>query len=186
MPGRNLETLAKTLHRHHIRYVLFGTMGAIAHGANLMTREMDICPALDEDNLRRIADVLIELHAKHKNVGDFETESAHHQWSPTIITVENLDHLYVTDYGELDVCPRPFGRHGKVDRFDYDRLNQNAVTITAFDIPIRVASVDDVIASKMSAQRDKDHRVFDELQRIQAGAADGGLEAFQQRLLNEN
>jgi hypothetical protein len=159
-------------------------MGAIAHGANLMTSDMDICPALDEDNLHRIADVVIELHAKPKNVGDFETESAHQQWSPAIITVENLDHLYDTDYGELDVCPRPFGHHGKVDRFDYDQLHQNAVAITAFDVPIQVASLDDVIASKMSAQRDKDHRVFDELQRVKAGAADGGLEAFQQRLLN--
>jgi hypothetical protein len=82
----------------------------------------------------------------------------------------------------LDIVPRPFGPNGKADRFDYERLRKRAVTLYPFNIPIEVAHIDDLIASKMSAWRTKDKAVLTELVRIQTVVQEGkcleGLERF--------
>ena len=51
------------LARHEVRYVLIGGLAAITHGAGLVTQDVDICYARDQENLERLADALREVHA---------------------------------------------------------------------------------------------------------------------------
>jgi hypothetical protein len=61
-------------------------------------------------------------------------------------------------------------------------LKKRAITLYPFKIPVEVAHIDDLIASKMSASRPKDKAVVTELMRIQESIQDGkrlaGLERF--------
>ena len=82
--------------------------------------------------------------------------------------VETFDHLFETAFGDFDVVPYPYGPNGKTDRFDYERLNERAVTTTMFGVPVRVTGIDDLVASKMSRRRDKDLQAWPELQRLLA------------------
>jgi hypothetical protein len=58
-PHRILEVLA----RHQVRCVVIGGYAAVLAGIDIVTRDIDITPAADEANLKRLADALEELHA---------------------------------------------------------------------------------------------------------------------------
>ncbi len=185
MAQLNARQLVLGLARYDVRYVLFGTLGAIAYGAELETRDMDICPTTDGDNLTRLAALLREWDAKPRYVPGYNDEAACLAWTPDPPTVENLDHDFATPYGSLDPVPAPFGPNGVADRFTYDTLASRATPSSAFGSPILVAHIDDLIASKVSRRRPKDLRVEAELQRIRrnvlAGTWQPGLERYAAR-----
>ena len=162
----HLALLFAALDRHSVRYVLFGTTALVAYGAALSTGDLDICPAPDRENLQRLAALLTEIQARpHSAFDDPEQEKAAF-WRPEPLTLETLDSLFQTTIGELDVVPFPYGPHGKLDRFSYESLHIRAVTKTAFDVRIPVAAFEDVVASKLSAHREKDLRILPEIERL--------------------
>jgi hypothetical protein len=169
----NLALLFAALDRHRIRYVLFGTVGLIAYGAATTTGDLDICPAPDTDNLHRLAALLTELKAKPRYVPGFNSQQACEQWQAEPLELDVFDHLFHTMLGDLDIVPRPYGPGGKEDRFTYQRLVQHALLKTAFGISIPVAAFEDLIASKLSARREKDVRILPEIERLQRERAQG-------------
>ncbi len=172
-PALNVDTLICGLAPHHVRYVLFGTLGAIAYGADLATRDMDICPATDVANLRALADLLTEWGAKPRHVLGHTDEAACNAWTPEPLSADTFDSDFATPYGSLDIVPAPYGPHGAADRFTYDRLDARATTVVAFGCPVRVAHVDDLIASKMSRLRPKDLHAEEELLRVRERVVGG-------------
>lgn len=67
---------------------------------------------------------------------------------------------WMTDAGPVDVLgelPTPGGRRG------YDQLVDGAVARSVHGIVIQLASLDDIIASKETAARDKDREALPEL-----------------------
>lgn len=52
------------LNRHGVRYVVLGGFAAVAHGSPLPTSDVDVTPARDTDNLRRLSASLMELGAR--------------------------------------------------------------------------------------------------------------------------
>jgi hypothetical protein len=162
----NIEALIRGLARHRVRYVLFGTLGAIAYEADLATRDMDICPATDVANLRDLADLLTAWDAKPRYVPGHTDEADCEAWTPEPLSADRLDHDFAMPYGALDIVPAPYGPHGDADRFTYDRLDARATTVAVFGCSVRVAHVDDLIASKMSRRRPKDLRAEGELLRV--------------------
>jgi hypothetical protein len=169
----HVKALLQLLHDQAVRCVLFGTLGAIAYGAELTTSDMDLCFETGLANRRRVARFLTSIRARPTYVPSWNTEDACAAWTPDPPTVDNLDHEFTTALGRVDIVPYPFGPNGKHDRLDYARLKQRAVRMDPFGIPLDVASLDDIIASKLSAGRAKDHMVLDELRRIQQCLAGG-------------
>ena len=58
-PQRILEVLA----RHQVQCVVIGGYAAVLAGIDIVTRDIDITPAVEPDNLQRLAHALSELHA---------------------------------------------------------------------------------------------------------------------------
>ena len=87
--------------------------------------------------------------------------------------METFDHLFTTRYGDLDIVPFPYGPHGKDDRFTFASLDARAETFAAFGQQIRLAHLDDVIASKLSAWREKDLRLLSQIEQLQQLYAQG-------------
>ena len=162
----NIPALLAALARYRVRYVLFGSGGAAAYGAALAPGDLDVCPAPDPDNLRRLGAALADIGGRPRVIPGWMTPEASTAWTPEPPTPENVDHLFATDFGDFDVVPRPFGPHGDADRFTFETLDARAVTLRAFGVEVRVASLDDLIASKMSRRRDKDLRASAELERL--------------------
>ena len=137
----DLERLLAALSRHAVQYVITGSVAALAHGVELSPGDLDIAPALTPQNLAALASFLAELGAKPKHVPTWQqgpSREACERWLAQPATETNLDHRFVTRYGELDVVPRLAGT--------YDQLISRAVHMTAFELPILVAHLDDLIS----------------------------------------
>lgn len=65
-----------------------------------------------------------------------------------------------TDAGDLDVLTEVAHRDGRVA---YAELASRSMSLRLDDIDIRLISLDDLIASKEAAGRDKDHEALPEL-----------------------
>jgi hypothetical protein len=167
----NLTRLFATLAYYHVCYVLFGTVGLIAYGAVLPTGDLDICPAPDKDNLRRLATLLSSIEAKPHIAPSTSNQKS--LWQPEPLVIETFDHLFQTVLGELDIVPYPYGPNGKTDRFTYERLKECCATKRAFDIHIPVGAFEDIVASKLSARREKDLHILPEIARLQHERAQG-------------
>jgi hypothetical protein len=162
-----IEQLIASLARQGVEYIIFGSGGAFLYGANVSPGDLDVCPALDTDNLERLGCMLIDVKARPRVTPGWMTVEASAVWTPEPPTEANVDHLFETAFGDFDVVPRPYGPNGKIDRFDYDRLCEQAVTVEIFGETVRIAGIDDLVASKLSRRRDKDLRAMPELQRLQ-------------------
>src|SRR5215831_12172942 len=100
---QNLSELTRRLVEAQVEFVLVGGFAAVAHGATLVTRDVDICCRFSEENLRRIQNALRDVHPVHRLRPDL----------PLILTpeqCERLKNLYLkTDLGALDCLGEVLG-----------------------------------------------------------------------------
>ncbi|MDP9299783.1 MAG: hypothetical protein M3P43_02635 [Actinomycetota bacterium] len=158
-PERILGVLAE----HGVRSVLIGGFAAVIHGSPYVTTDVDVVPATDEENLQRLSDALMEMHARVWTAEDpVGIPSDHSAASLADVRVWNL----VTDHGRLDIMFEPVGTSG------YEDLARDAVHLTILDVHVDVASLADVVRSKEAAGREKDRLVLPVLRRI-AEATEG-------------
>jgi hypothetical protein len=142
------EEILAALERHGVRYVVIGGLAATLHGSPVMTTDADICPARDEDNLERLARALIEIDARIRTSGvpgglPFVRDAV---FLSRIEVALNL----TTRFGDLDLSFVPSGTGG------YEDLSRRASSFSIKEHAVAVASLEDVIRSKESANRPKD------------------------------
>ena len=157
-PGRILAAL----HEAKVRFVLIGGMAAVLHGDAGVTVDLDITPAFQQANLRRLASALRSLDARVRAAGAPEG-------LPFDCSAEFLQGLgphgilnLTTNAGALDLAFRPAGTSG------YSDLKRSAAAVEAVPgVLIPVASLADVIRSKSAADREKDRRALPRLRELQ-------------------
>lgn len=148
-PPLDPELLLRTLHDHDLRYVLIGALAARLQGFPRLTADADITPAIDEENLERLALALRTLNAR------VFTESvpeglAFDCTRQTLARAEMWN--LVTDAGRLDIAFKPSGTDG------YDDLSETAVRFEVFGVEILAASLHDIVRSKEAADRPQDRQ----------------------------
>ena len=157
-PARALEALD----RHGVEYVLVGGLGARAHGATRPTSDIDLVPDGDDDNLARLAAALLELNARLR-VGGMTDDEA--RQLPVQLDAETLrsfgSSTWMTDAGPIDVLRDLRDRDGSDVAFD--ALMARGVDQQIGAVVVHVAALDDIIASKEHADREKDREALPEL-----------------------
>ena len=160
-PARALESLD----RHGVEYVLVGGLGARAHGATRPTSHIDLVPDGDDDNLARLAAALLELNARLR-VGGMTDDEA--RQLPVQLDAETLrsfgSSTWMTDAGPIDVLRDLRDRQGCEVAFD--ELITRGVDQQIGAVVVHVASLDDIIASKEHADREKDREALPELRNL--------------------
>lgn len=171
----DLPRIADTLARHHVEYLFVGGIAARAHGARRVTYDVDCVANQSSDNLDRLAAALRELNARLRVGGLTDEEAA---LLPVQLTGSTLARMEIstwrTDAGDLDVLADIPDRHGR--HLTYGQLATRAAELNLEGIAVRVAGLEDVIASKEWADRPKDRAALEELrclrQRFDKGPAD--------------
>ena len=129
-----------------VDFVVIGGVAVIAAGYARVTRDLDIAFADDHANLAALGGVLTSLDARLRGVDDDVPFTADSQ------TLEGVQLLTLdTSLGWLDV-------HKQVPGVaDYEGLRSRADRVAFGDIRVLVASIDDLVAMKRTADRPLDH-----------------------------
>lgn len=158
MTGLQAEKILAVLNEHGVHYVLIGGLAAALHGSVTPTFDVDITPEMTRDNLARLSAALDELDARVRVEGvPGGLQFSHDATSLAGITTLNL----VTRHGDLDIASQPAG----VPR--YEDWAAKATEIVVLGVAVPVADLDDVVASKEAAGRDKDRAQLPALRALQ-------------------
>jgi hypothetical protein len=149
-----------TLDRHGVSYVVVGAFARVIHGAEEVTRGVDIVPSTRAENLRRLAGALRDLGAATVDGKEPSLEGP----VPPVLEL-------ATDRGELKVVPEPAGTRG------YDDVRR-AATREPLGSGVRpsVASVGDLARMLAALGREGDEERLRSLRRLAELELSRGLE----------
>jgi hypothetical protein len=168
-----------------VKYVVTGSGAAVLHGVVLKPGDLDVTPALDRENLTRLATALEEINARPdpdlpfgqwERASDGEQRWVEHQptraevearaaWKPDPDDSTSFDHLLQSSLGSIDIVPIVSGT--------YEELSARAVHVDVDGEDVAVESVPDLLATLTVPRREKDRdrvRQLRDLQRRHAAA----------------
>jgi hypothetical protein len=160
-PRLDVARILETLDRHDVTYLVVGGIAATIHGASRQTTDFDCMPARTAVNLQQLAAALTELGARLRVAGMTDEES-----TSLGVVIDDVmlgraqQTTWRTDAGDLDVLTEIAHPDGRVS---FDDLAGRSVSLRLDDIDIRLISLDDLVASKEAAGREKDREALPEL-----------------------
>ena len=151
---QNLSELTRRLVEAQVEFVLIGGFAAVAHGATLVTRDVDICCRFSEANLKRIQHALGQLHPVHLSRPDLPLELTPEQCS-------SLKNLYLkTDLGIVDCLSEVLGIG------DFDAVSKQSLEVELPFGHCRILDIDGLIRAKEAMNRDHDRITVRQLKEI--------------------
>lgn len=152
-PETGLLAILVALVARRVDFVVIGGLAVGHHGYPRATRDVDIVPAPDPENLDRLWQALVELDAQPLALGDFRVEEL-----PAPLSRDGLDRGgnwdLATAHGRLDIIQY---RAGALETpKDYRRLRASAVPERHPFGTWWVAGYEDLIDLKVLAGRDQD------------------------------
>jgi hypothetical protein len=146
-----LPKLLEPLVRHGVDFVLIGGMAGIAQGSSYPSYDLDIVYARGRANVSRLVAALEEIGVRLRGAPPDLPFMLDEQ------TIENgANFTFITPYGDFDVLADAAGARS------YEKLAAAAQEMEVHGVPVRVASLDDLIAMKRAANRIKDKLMVEE------------------------
>jgi predicted nucleotidyltransferase len=144
--GPAFDELLRRLVSANVRFVLVGGLAVNAWGVVRGTKDVDIVPDADPENLARLAELAVELG------GHIQTSEAlaASKFSIAALLAEGDRVLVTTDLGPLDIV------QGLPGVPDHTTLAQRATVVSIVGVDVAVCSLDDLRAMKRAAGRPRD------------------------------
>jgi hypothetical protein len=147
------EPLLRFLHEQGVSHILIGGVAVAAHGYPRPSRDLDLVPAPDSDNLRRLAGALASLHARPAELSDFSPGEVPADATSAGDLARGGNFRLETDLGPLDVMQWVAG----IDTEDlYGELDRDALVFSLGGVPVRYRGLDHLRAMKQAAGRPRD------------------------------
>jgi predicted nucleotidyltransferase len=154
---QNFGQLLQRLTDAGLEFVLVGGFAAVSHGSFYVTRDVDICAVLTEENVAKLRQALKDWNPTHRMTPQ---KLSFLLYPPTGEAVNNL--YLQTDMGMVDILTSIKGVG------DYQRLNSTAEELEVDGQKIRVISLGDLITAKEAMGRERDLLTAKELKAIAA------------------
>jgi hypothetical protein len=160
MDALDPEPLLRFLHDSGVEHILIGGVAVAAHGYRRPSQDLDIVPEPSHDNLARLAQALIRLHARPAELGDFAAAELPADAAQVEDLARGGNFRLETDLGALDVMQWVSG----IDADDlYAELERDALTFWLDDLPVRYCGLVHLRAMKRAAGRPRD---LDDLEQL--------------------
>ncbi len=154
---QNFSQLLQRLSDAELDFVIVGGFAAITHGSAYLTRDVDICAVLTEENVARLRQALGDWNPRHRMTPQRLSFLTHPPAGQT------LNNLYLqTDMGVIDIITSVLGVG------DFVRLKDKAEELEVDGRRYRVISLEDLIKAKETMGREKDLLTAKELRAIAA------------------
>lgn len=168
-PHLDRALLLATLERNRVEFILVGGLAAQAHGALRGTKDADICPKWEPQNLTRLSDALTEMKARlligEGSIDTLELEIDAH-------TIDGMEiGTWRTTAGDVDVL-LGIPSNTRFGLARYEQLAEQAIELRIDSIIVLVASLADIIRSKEIADRPKDRVALVELRTLRGLRSD--------------
>lgn len=144
-----------------IDFVIVGGFAAVTHGSSYVTRDVDLCLVLSQENIERLRRALADLNPRHRMTPQ---RLSFLTYPPAGQPVQNL--YLVTDAGVVDVLSSVLGVG------DFARLRAKADMLAVEGRNYAVMALEDLIAAKEALGREKDLLTAKELRAIAAKRRD--------------
>lgn len=162
--------LLRVLSEHGVEFVLIGGFAVSLHGYVRTTKDVDIVPAPDPENLSRLWDAVSALDARPSEFDDFAAQELPAPFSREAL-MEGGNWVLYTRAGRLDVMAYVEDEDGELPYEDL-RADAEAAEFDEVGRPLWFASAAHLIAMKEHAGRDEDLRDVSALRRA-LGLEDG-------------
>jgi hypothetical protein len=143
----DIGELIAVLARHDVDYVVIGGVATQVHGHRRTTMDLDLTPAPDLENLRRLGAALAELEARPRNGGAEAEISAS---DPERLAVAAIVPPLLTPHGQLHILKEPKGAR------PFDEMREGALVVDLDGNDVAIVSLDDLIRMKRAAGRPAD------------------------------
>ena len=154
---QNFSQLLERLASAGLEFVVVGGFAAVTHGATYLTRDVDICAILTDENVAKVRKALADWNPTHRMTPQ---KLSFLRFPPAGQPINNL--YLQTDMGVVDILTSILGVG------DFHRLAEKAEELEVDGLTFRVIALEDLITAKEAMGREKDLLVAKELRAIQA------------------
>ncbi len=136
-----------------VRFVIIGGIAVGVHGYVRATKDLDIVPDPEPENLVRLASLLRDLDAEHAGVGDFSADEFPFDPKDPAQLAQGANFRLETRLGPLDIMQWVAGIEGDLA---YLALAREAVTVPFRGGQLLVCGLRHLRAMKLAAGREQD------------------------------
>lgn len=156
MPELDIQGLLEQLAAAAVDYIVIGGVAVGFHGYVRATKDLDVVPAPDQQNLERLAALLRSLNAELDGAGDFDAGELPDPLDPEVLG-QGGNWVLQTRLGRFDLM------QWQGERELWEMLSPAAVEVDLDGILVKVAGYEDLIALKKQAGRPGD---IEDLERL--------------------
>jgi predicted nucleotidyltransferase len=149
LPELDIRGILGELVREGVDFLVIGGVAVGYHGHIRATKDVDVVPAPDRDNLERLTLVLRDLEARIEGAEDFESGELPDPLDPEALALGG-NWVLQTRLGRLDIM-QWIGNDAL-----WDKLAPAAIDDEVGGIPIKMVSYEDLVALKEQASRPED------------------------------
>jgi hypothetical protein len=156
VPELDIQGLLEQLAAAAVDYIVIGGVAVGFHGYVRATKDLDVVPAPDRQNLERLAALLRSLNAELDGAGDFDAGELPDPLDPEVLA-QGGNWVLQTRLGRFDLM------QWQGERELWEMLSPAAVEVDLDGVPVKVAGYDDLVALKKQAGRPGD---IEDLERL--------------------
>jgi predicted nucleotidyltransferase len=150
-----------------VEFVVIGGVAVGVHGFIRATKDLDIVPAPQSENLERLARLLVEIQAQQAGVGEFSPDEFPYDPTDPVHLGEGANFRLETSLGPMDILQWVEGVDSELA---YTQLAPHALSVTFRGNEIRVCSLAHLRAMKRAAGRQQD---LDDLKQLESVTLQG-------------
>lgn len=151
----DLARILRQLTSARVEFVVIGGVAAAAQGSIRPTFDIDICYQRTRENLHRLVEALAPLRPRLRGV----PEDLPFQWDARTLEL-GLNFTLQTDAGAIDLLGEVTGLG------TYEQVRAASETMELFGMPVRVLTLEGLIATKRAVGRAKDREQLLELEAL--------------------
>lgn len=149
MTELDIRGILAALVEGHVEFLVIGGVAVGYHGHIRATKDVDVVPAPDPDNLERLVRVLERLGAEVEGAEEFEHDELPDPLQPGSLALGG-NWVLLTRLGRLDVM-QWIGDSGL-----WERLSPGAIEDEIGGLPIKIVGYEDLLSLKKLAGRPED------------------------------